>query len=370
MSNPDCATEHRAFIHERGGIERIAEVVNISSVKWTRVRDDISEAQITVSAQYCDAQARVLGAIEPGRHELVIYRGDERVWEGPITRVPYGREGLGIFARDVIHYLYGTAMASGYDNSGVNSTFVTTRAHTIITTEMTRKNVAEVGAGVPSANVLPYLVEHHDPADARTTAKTVPYQYTVFEHIDNLAADYGMDYTAVGRAIHLWDTHRSLSMTPVATEADFLGDFIVTSYGMELGTRTISTDGRGVWGDAGGVDPYYGLVERLTTAYDEETDEALPTQAELDSQALRALVGRNPTPVVLRVPENSGVNPRGVLTLENLIPGVFVPLRATTLIRNLSQMQKVDKVTVTEDANGEKILVSLVPAPQEEEIEP
>lgn len=365
----ECITGHRAFIHERGGIQRIDEMLNLGTCSWSRVRDDISEASVSISAQFCDAQASLLNFIEPGRHELVIFRGDERVWEGPITRAAFSRQGAQLFARDVAHYLHFTAMQNGYDNSGANVDFVTNRAATIITAELTRKNVAELAAGLPSINVLPFLVNHHDPQDARTTAKTVPMQYTVFEHIDNLAADYGMDYTTVGRAIHLWDTHRALGRTPIVTEADFLGDLVVTSYGMELGTRAISTDGQGVYGDAGGVDPYYGLVERLTTAYDEETDDGPPpTQAELQSQAVRSLVNRNPTPVTLRLPEGSGINPGGTLAIEDLIPGVLVPLRATVLVRNFSQTQKIDRVSIREDASGESVTLNLVPAPNEEDI--
>lgn len=363
----ECITEHRVFLHERGGIERIDELVNIQVCSWARVRDDISEASVTISANFCDSQRDVLNLIEPGRHELVIYRGDVRSWEGPITRIAFGRSGVQIFARDVVHYLHTTVMESGYDNSGVNADFVTNRAANIITTELTRKDVAEVAAGVPSANVLPFLVNHHNALDSRTTAKTVPMQYTVFEHIDNLAADYGMDYTAVGRAIHLWDTHRSLGKTPIVTEDDFFGDLVVTAYGMELGTRAISTDGQGVWGESGGVDPFYGLVERLTTAYDEETDDGPPpSQSELESQAIRSLVDRNPTPVTVRLPDGSGINPNGSLRLEDLIPGVLIPLRATVLVRNLSQLQKVDRVQVREDAAGESVMLTLVPAPDEE----
>lgn len=362
----ECIAGHRVFIHDRGGIQRINEITNVASCKWSRVRDDISEASIEVSAMYCDQQAEALNMIEPGRHELVIFRGDERVWEGPITRVAYTREGVSIFARDVIQYLYFTVMQNAYSNAYPNADFVTNRAANIITTELTRKNVAETGAGLPSVNVLPFLVNHHNPLDAKTMASTVPMQYTVYEHLDNLASDYGIDYTTVGRAIHIWDTHRSLGQTAIMTEADFLGNMVVTSYGMELGTRTISTDGQGVYGEAGGVDNYYGLWERLTTAYDEETDAARPSQTELASQAVRNLVDRNPTPVTVRIPDNSSLDMSGNFAISDLVPGVLVPLRATVIIRKLAQMQKIDKVSVTEDSTGEKITLTLVPAPDEE----
>lgn len=364
----ECIVGHRVFIHDRGGVQRLDEITHLASCQWSRVRDDISVASVDISAMYCDSQSDILNLIEPGRHELVVYRGDVREWEGPINRISYTAQGVSIYARDVGHYLYFTVMQNGYDNSGVNSDFVTNRAYNIINTELTRRDAIETGAGLPSINVMPYVVNHHTANDARTTAKTLPMQYTVFEHIDNLAADYGMDYTTVGRAIHLWDTHRSLGQTVPMTENDFLGDLTLGSYGMELGTRAISTDGMGVWGEAGGVDSFYGLWERLTTAYDEETDEVVPTQAELESQAIRGLVNRNPTPVVLRIPDGSGLNMAGNFTMADLVPGVLIPLRATVLVREFSQMQKLDKVVVTENSQGEKVQISLVPAPTEEEV--
>lgn len=361
---PPCVTSHRAFIHDRGGIQRIAELENLNQVKWSRVRDDISTASVSISAVYCDPQSDVINSIEPGRHELVIFRGDERVWEGPITLITYTATGVQISASDVLWYLSRTVMQSAYDNAYPNVTFTTTRAKTIIVNEMTRKNNAEIAAGVPSCNVLPFLVEHHTATDAKTSTTSEPYQYTVFEHVDNLAAKSGMDYTAIGRAIHLWDTHEApFGQTPMVTEADFVGDMNLTAYGSELGTRCIATDGEGVAGVAGGVHPYYGLIERLVTSGDEDTGEDRPTQAELNSQAQRNLAGRTPTPLRLHIPDNSTVNPQGVLTIDNLVPGIWIPMVATVLTKRISQMQKLDDVSVTASAGQEVISVTMYPAP-------
>lgn len=361
----DCIAGHRAFIHDRGGIQRIAELENLARVIWGRVRDDASDGEVDISAVYCDPQSAVLNAIEPGRHELVIYRGDTRVWEGPITRIAYTSLGVSLFARDITEYLYFTAMESGYaSNVPPPSEYVITRANRVLTTELTRRNVLELGVGLPSINVLPYLTLHQEVTDSKCTVVTVPMQYTVFEHIDKLAEDYGMDYTVVGRALHLWDTHEPLAQTELVTEADFLSDFTLTVYGRELGTRAISTDGQGVWGEDGGVDDYYGLWERLTTAYDEETDDGPPpSQSALESQAIRNLAGRNPTPLMVRVPDNSTINPRGVLNIDNLVPGVWVPMQATLLTRPINQMQKLDSMRVTEEPSGETVTVTLYPAP-------
>lgn len=360
----DCIAGHRAFIHDRGGVQRVAELENLARVAWGRIRDDSSDGQVAISAVYCDPQADILNQIEPGRHELVIYRGDTRVWEGPVTRIAYTRLGVSIFARDIMEYLYSTVMENAYDNSGTNSAFVIDRASTIITTELTRRDVAETGVGLPSINVLPFFTLHQLPSDARTTASTLPMQYTVFEHIDKMAEDYGMDYTVVGRALHLWDTHQPLAQIETVTEADFLDDFTVTVYGRELATRAVVTDGRGIYGESGTVDDYYGLWERLVTAYDEETDDGPPpSQTAMESIAIRRLAGHNPTPLQVRVGDNASINPRGVLNVDNLIPGTWVPLRATLLTRNIQQMQKIDSVKVVEDPGTETISVTLNPAP-------
>lgn len=358
----DCVSGHRAFIHDRGGIQRIGELGNLGRVIWGRVRDDISDSTVDISAVYCDPQSDLLNAIEPGRHELVIYRGEDRVWEGPISRVAYTADGVSLFGRDVGQYLHFLAMQSAY--TSWPGEFVIARMMRILTTELTRKDVAEAAVGLASVNVLPFIVDHQLPTDAETVAGTVAMQYTVFEHMDNLAANNGIDYTVVGRALHLWDTHQPLGQTQTVTEADFIGDMTLTSYGMEMGTRAIVTDGQGIYGEFGGADAYYGLWERLATAYDEDTEDGPPpTQSAMESQAVRNLAGRNPTPVQVRIPDNSSLNPNGVLSINDLVPGVWIPMRATLLTRPVSQMQKLDSVRVTAEPGKETISVTMYPAP-------
>ena len=63
----------------------------------------MSKALVRIStggAKCCD----ILGDLRTGRHEMVIYRGDDRVWEGPITRLAYRPGEVEIDARDVMFY--------------------------------------------------------------------------------------------------------------------------------------------------------------------------------------------------------------------------------------------------------------------------
>jgi hypothetical protein len=137
---------------------------------------------------------------------------------------------------------------------------------------------------------------------------------------------------------------------------------------MELATYVAHTDGKGNWGDAGGTDPYYGEWEVLHQAYDEDGQDPAnpqdpPSVAELEDQARRTHLQGSKPPLVVRIPDNTRLNPNGVLTISDLVPGVWIPLSASLPGRTVSQMQKLDSMTVEETAeNGEEIKVTLSPA--------
>jgi hypothetical protein len=117
---------------------------------------------------------------------------------------------------------------------------------------------------------------------------------------------------------------------------------------------------------------YYGLIEQLASAYSESdggADEVLTPAAReslvnrLTSQAERNLSGRWPTPLLVRVPDNSSLNPEVNIDINHLIPGVWVPLRATKTCRSVAQWQKLDSIAVEVGPTGEKVSVTLSPAP-------
>lgn len=349
--------DHHAYIYDRGGSgSPEAELEQMVSIDWNRVRDDISEASVSIVGSSVSRQADTLMELEPGRKELVIYRGDDRVWEGPLSRVRWTSQGCDIYARDIGFYLERTTMRNGYSNAYPNTSYAVNRLKKILQTELARKEAM-------GYNLLSHLKIHAPVAgDARTSRKTVRYEKQVFDELDDLAAKGGIDYTVLGRALHIWDTSRaSMGQTVQVTEHDFIGEAVVTAYGMELGTHSYATDGQGRVGKAGGNSAYYGEWERLETAYDEKEGGEPPTQSELNSQAKRNLAGRKPTPVQVRVGENSQLNPNGVLTIEDLVPGVHIPLLANLSIRRLAQTQKLNQMKVVETSDGEVISVSMSP---------
>jgi hypothetical protein len=371
-------TTHTAYIYDRGGRKRIRQLENLASVKWNRGRDQVSQATVTILGADCGPQADVLEMIEPHRHELVIFRGDDRVWEGPINRAT-DDDPFQIMAYDIFQYLLYTPLTKVWSNAYPNVGTVTQRIADIMAYELTHGFPMPDPAGGPDfttpawesldppVNVLPYLVAHHFPNEAQTSATTQPYQMSVGDHIQSLARVSGIDYTVVGRALHVWDTSRPLGQTRTMVDNDFNNTIVGSSYGSDHAEfALVPTDGEdNLVGRA--TSPaknynYYGPWTKIFTTYDESDSATLPTIGDLDSQAQRNIAGRSPVPFEVRVPDNSNVYLSDTLTINDLVPGVRVPLLATLNVKKVSQLQKIDLVTVSEDSTGETVQVTLSPA--------
>lgn len=398
-----CIANHTARIFDRGAERSVGPLLDLSFVQYERDRDDTTEGTVRLLGRACAEQLDFIAGLRTHRHELVLFRGQTRVWEGPLHRITSRAKWAELVAKDVSSYLFGQPLTQEYNNKNPNVDTVTGRIEKIIEYELangrtmffpdTIENAAdEVAtwvsqggtatavadgwnvhvpafesttiADLPPINVLQYLDVHHFANEASTSMVTVPYQTTVGQHLDALSQDNGIDWTTVGRTIHIWDTSRANGTIPTTlTEADFDTDVIVTEYGADHTQAAYSVGQDGAYGAALSLQnlAYYGGWTQIHTVYQEEGT-VDPTQGELDSQARRNLSGRTPAPVEVRVPDNSRVFLSDNLRIEWLVPGAQVPLRATLNARTLSQMQKVDYVRVIEDAKGERVTLSLMPA--------
>lgn len=354
LGGVNYCTVHTAFIYDRGGLTRLGQLDGLTRVRWGRQRDDTSFGSVDIAAPSVRCR-ELLGQIRANRHELVIFNGDERVWEGPISINDQWADGARIEARDITYYLFRTAVRAGRRSNPVET--VIDRAVGLLS-ELSRKE-----ALTPPINVLPYVVAYRGSGDARTARVTRPYETTIFDDIDGMAMRSGLDYTVVGRSLVLFDTHTIWGVTEEVSEEDFLGDVRVTEYGMNGATHAYATSFEGLVGkaSANANDPYYGEWEVIDSAYNEEGSEA-PSQGALNSQADRNLAGKNPVPVQVQVPQNATLSPESRLRLKDLVPGIRIPLKSARTARDLDQMQKLDSMDVTEDAEGIQIRVTLSPA--------
>jgi len=406
MQGLGCGT-HRVFVYDQGGQVPRGEITPLAQVKWNRKRDDISNAVVDTT-NFGEDCCALLGSLRSWIHELVIFRdgpsGMERVFEGPITRITYTTTSVEIEAKDVMAYAYRRIMRQGYNDAyQVNNPLYVDGALVSgtelgLSTTVDRANWILVNAlARHDPNVLPFLTTLRHPNDARQSRVVPDYAKTAWEEIDDMAAHAGLDYVTVGRRIILWDTHRPIGRLPEMRDNDFSDPPIVTEYGMNLANYLATTDGSGVWGAAypnGLLDPlvagvpwfgiypvgqsafdYYGPIEMLNSAYaettsgdDAATDTLSPAAMErkveaLRSQSQRSIANRWPTPLLVRVPDNVTLNSDVNLSIQQLVPGVWIPLRAQGTCRDVAQWQKLDSVTVTEADGVEKVQVVMSPAP-------
>lgn len=383
MASSSCITGHSVDIHVRGGRQRVASLTTMSRVQWGRARDSKSQSVVEIAAENCAANERALDLLEPNFHEVVVFRGDDRVWEGPIRDIRWGPDGVRLISDDVKAYIDETPCSiawPGPDDGG--DRYMTERIRQIIEYELTTPYVMDVGLTspdvrtvqrwetvVPPANMLPYLDVRASTGTGGilTTASVEAFQMTVGEHLDNLARG-GLDFTTVGRSLVIWDSARELGRLQPLTEANFTGRVYVYAAGREFAAigHVVAQGGQdddGVdlppaVGNAGGTHDYYGPWTRILTREDEEGSDT-PSQEELNSQARRVIAGRSPVPVQVQAEGNFLLSPG--MDINDLVPGVVAPIRATLSARRVAQDQVIDSVTVDESATGESISVSFVP---------
>jgi hypothetical protein len=373
-----CGT-HRVEVYRRGGKVRVGEIKNIQHVEWNRLRDDISDARIVITNWDIDC-GNLLANLHTWQHEIVIFRDNgessDRVWEGPITLLTYEKDRVVIQAKDVMSYMYRRIVKQDVVDSGNSPTAgrsVVARAVAIL----------QNAFGPDDPNVLAYLNPIYSDNDAKQYRSLPAYSRTVYEEIDDMAANAGLDYAAVGRAIVVWGTKNRIGTLPEFRDADLGNSLIVSEYGMSMANRYVVSDGNGVWGeatrlDADGNDEANGLVEMLssTWASDSATETGTYTEAGLQEvsesfaeSAERSIASRFPAPVVVRVPDNTRVNPDAVVSIQHLVPGVVVPLHSVNTLREVRANQKLDSVKVVEEAGVETVTVTLSPfARQDNEV--
>lgn len=373
---------NRAYLAMRGGEIILGELTPLADITWTRRRDDIATNTLHMT-QWDDDTKQLLRSMRSWIHEIVVFRETQgemrRVAEGPVVRRTSRKGYLEIEFRDVMAYAYRRIMRQGYNDSyriidgrQVGLTPVTKRAKQILLNAL----------AYDDPNVLPYLTTFEFADDAQCSRVRKDYSATAWEEIDDLAAKGGLDYTASGRRIILWDTHRPIGRLPMLQAGDFSEDPLITEYGASLANVFAVTNNNGLYGVAtkgltDGKPGPEGFIEQLASSYSESegagTERTLTREARkrlvasLKAQAQRNIAGRwttyGPSPQVVRVPDNATLNPTVNIGINQLIPGVWLPLRVDDGIVDVAQWQKLDSVTVTQDDKGEKISVVLSAAP-------
>ena len=353
---------HRAFVYERGGANLITEIPLLSSVRWQRIRDDISQAEVVVPSPEC---CEIIADLRTIKHEIHITRNNLPVWEGPITRIEYDFDVTSIFAADVLWQSTRTVLDEGYDLSYPNIGNAVTQMDWLL------RNKTYSLYGDPW-NVVPHLFPHHHPGDPRTSRVVNAWQFYTWEDFDKYAEDYGTDYCVVNRDIHYFDISLAWKIIPPLDE-NYLSQFPrLVEYGNQLATRGVVTNGHGYAGIASappGMVDEWGHVDLLVTNENDGQLNNIPTPEEIASWGETAghnIAGRFPPPVAIVIPANTTLLPGSNWEIDDLVPGAWFQASVTQLCRSVSEYQRISEVVVTEQApDGETIQFSAVSAPSD-----
>ncbi|MFC5072925.1 hypothetical protein ACFPN0_15340 [Kitasatospora cinereorecta] len=373
MAQLGCAQEYRAIIHWRGGSLPFTSpaVASLTSVRWTRTINDISEATITIAKGSAgEACCGLLGKIEPYAHELTIYRDSELVWQGPVLRVTENRTTVRVEARDVVEWMARTVNTTLLRYLSTNQADpmhvgpIQEIAETII-----RQNL-EGGLFASSPDwpvMLDYIVRDDDTVDARFekdgSADTEIWIVPILQIMDDELVPRGLEYTTVGRALVLGRTQTTADPAQARLTLDsFAGDIEIIRDGTTAATLvwvTNQTDQDitgSQFGVSGVVSAYYGRLDTLIRT----SAEGLSAY-DLWQIARGSYPGRNPVPTSLRVPDGSRLAVTAPITMRQLVAGVRIDVAATGMCMGLSQPYRLSDVEVEWGDSGEDVGISLVP---------
>jgi hypothetical protein len=343
-----CATEYSVFVADRGGRTMLtAETLPYTRLSWGRVLDGTSTAQLVVDTGQAPDCCGLLAGLRTWRHELIIYRDQDRVWEGPITAIgPAGRDRVTIDAQDVTAWL---------GVRGINRDLCWHPDECPDTQPADLSTIAQAliveGLQLDDPNVLPYLQvspsgqtgeRHYTPDESET----------VLDELEELART-SLDYTAVGRSIIIGSPLAFGQLAQLRCD-DVVGDIATVEDGVAAATRVVVI-GDGVVGTAGGLDPYWGLIERRIR------DDSIKDLASAVYAAREILRGSNPPPTYVYVPRGSQLAPSAPVCINDLVPGVLVPAYVDCTCRPTTTVLRLLSLQVEVDAAGEQVRPVLVP---------
>jgi hypothetical protein len=322
-----------------------------TSVEWERTLCGISRATAVVRSVDCEKR---FAEIQPWAHTLVVHRGTDRVWEGPIGDITDSPDALTIPASDVL----------GWTERRPVRTARAVTASPVVT---------ELNASITSAfashdpNVLAYRQTLAGPSGtdfgpnvAREVAAWSAY------HDDDMGSlvALGARFTVLGRSILAWAETVTIGRTPtLVPERHLLTGVTIRLAASQLATEVVARDDQGHASAYRGAglpplaDPFYGHVGVLAGVGGDQKPPALARAAtSIRDQSY-------PLPYVVEVPGDAALSCDAPFPMTQLVPGSLVPLETTTATgRRVSATFVLASVKVNQSRNAdEKVAITLAP---------
>lgn len=379
MSVLGCS-QHVVYIQDKCNGPRLCELLDATDLTYDRRLDDISTASVTVpiSGDADDPCCSCLADIQPWCHQLTIVReSDGVVWSGPVVRVTYGYNSVTIEARDKMAWLQKRvneiAVVWPYPNTTIP---LTTMAKTIIEVAMADDdspclidNILDMGDDFPAGsdrsvgNGIPNAT---DPTHVGFPAFGGP---TPYDDIQTIVAA-GMDFTVINQVIVLKGEALPDTSIGILTDEMILGEVSIIKDGF-LGANRVfvrydkDDDCAGTCtapgspcpcpGEADGNQECYGLLEMVVP-------DSSGGAANLDTARVIAQAYVNASrivPLSVEFPGETRLSPECPWAFNDMIPGQRLDVALSKLCLPVYQGFKIQQVTVTDNADGEAISVTL-----------
>jgi hypothetical protein len=334
MAGLGCAASYTAYIADRGGAI-LTQAQTITQVRWGRVLNDASTAQVTIQPDL-DCCGK-LGEMRGMRHWLHLYRNDTYVWGGQIIQPTWGVGSVTISAADIVSVLN---RRTPHESKAFTDTELTELAEWVI-----------------ADGFFPDDPGHTVEVLARSGVR-VSRSYTqgVGQSGDKLRdlADTGIDFTAVGQTLLVMPDDWSASVGTL-TDADLPDGLSVAEDGTAVVTKWwVYGEDETIVGVAGGVDPYYGLIERSVQ------DSNIKDQATADASARARLAASLQVPVYIDSSEVT-LSPDAGVDIARLVPGWCADVTTTATCRNISQRMKITGLVVEANGDTESVKIQVGP---------
>lgn len=337
MARIGCGT-HTAVIIDRDTGHTTVQFDRPIRTEWSRVRDTNSTARVQVPTAGCCEQ---LASVRPWRHELVIYRDGVQVWQGPLTQPVSWSDVATIVADDPWSWLDVRYPREDVEISGD----LTSIAQRLIAIGLTHPD------GVPDeTGVLDHVQVR--PAGVWGEREFEAYRSSVGASLRSLCGG-GMHATFVGRRLVLAGQQPLGRLPAVLQDQDFVGGVSVTYDGYAAASRVIVLGADGVTAAYGRTDPYYGLIERVIS------DSTITDHGSaLELARIEAGAGM-PPPAVVSLGDNAILAEGAPVSIEQLVPGVVVPIWTTETCFTADSDMILDRVRVVEDEQGETVAITV-----------
>lgn len=337
MANGRLGTEiYDAVVTDRAG-RKVWQSGNnsMNKVTWGREYCETSVATVTLTAN-----PYVANQVEPWVHKLTIYRGDELVWHGIIRQVRASASVLQLTAYDGSVYF-------GYRRIGQSRHYFNRDAVTVAQDLV----VDSFGVDDP-LEVLDGLVVEQ--SYLWMTMDLTAATTLVDASMDELVKQ-GFAWTvSAGRMIlgplpaqhttsQLTDDHWSADVEVVKEGAECLTDVLVLGKGVY-----------GFWSDR---------TTQVGTLQGVQKADSLVHEEDCQNMAKRAVSEALYPPRLVSLPGAARLLPSAPVEINELVPGVRVPVSSNQTGITVGSTMALKKVDVTVDSKGENVSITLMEPP-------